>query len=177
MKKLNRQERFEFLFDLIASNKCNTLLNIGYRTSSNPFFLSEIQKRKVKLAILEIWEPNLKQIKPNFCNDLIHMDCRNIDQLNRTFDCIYWSHGPEHILWDEFLSTNKKIEEKADKLVIYECPNGLFEQGTMYNNPYEKHVQTLYPNQFEQLGYIVQLSMVGVGNNIKNITAYKRINK
>jgi len=76
-----------------------------------------------------------------------------IKKLNKNYDAIVWSHGPEHITWDQFKSIHKDIQDKANHIVIYQAPIGFYPQGAEYNNPYEVHVATLYGHMFEELGY------------------------
>ena len=76
-----------------------------------------------------------------------------LDKINKNFDAIIWLHGPEHVEWNDFLSFRKDLEGCANKIIIYQAPEGFYPQEAIYNNVYEKHVQTLTEKMFSELNY------------------------
>lgn len=151
-------EQTMFVMSKLSDPKIETVLNIGYRFDSDTTIQKYLESNNKKFYVLEIWKENCDQlIAQNICKKVYHGDCRNIETLGRTFDAIIWLHGPEHIIWNEFLTTRLLIEKMANKLVIYQTPIGDFPQGELYQNPHEKHVQTLQPYMFEQLEYKIVL--------------------
>lgn len=99
------------------------------------------------------------------------MDVRNINQLDQKFDAIIWLHGPEHILWNEFLLIKDDIEKLSNYITIYQAPEGEYPQDDIYGNPYERHVQTLYQSMFAELGYETN-NFIQYGE--KTFSAYRR---
>lgn len=146
-------EQTKFVYDqLIKNDTIKSILNIGFRFDSDKTIMNQCIKNNKSWTILEIFKPNCDDMFKNGL-DVICDDVRNIKNINKNFDAIIWLHGPEHILWEEFLNIRHDIESKANKLVIYQAPIGLYEQDEMYGNIYEKHVSSLTSNMFSELGY------------------------
>lgn len=146
-------DQTKFIFDKIILNpEIKTVLNVGYRHTSDPTIKNNLEKLGKTFSVVEVFHENclfMKQIGM----DVIEMNVLDIKQMNRTFDAIIWLHGPEHITWDDFLRCRFDIESKANKLIIYQAPIGEYPQDDLYGNPYEKHVSTLYSSMFARLGY------------------------
>lgn len=137
-------------------NGIGSVLTIGLRPDSDQSIFRFCYSHDINFSVLEVWKPNCDFFSRLDIFDKIYCeDCRNIDKISESFDAILWLHGPEHIPWEEFLTTRTKIEDKANKLVIYQMPFGSFPQDALYGNPYERHVQTLMPDMFSKLGYSV----------------------
>jgi hypothetical protein len=149
-------DQTKFIFDYVVNNdKIKTVLNIGYRHTSDPTIKNAIELNGKKFSVLEVFPENC-----NFMRiigmDVIEMNILDIKSINRTFDAIIWLHGPEHISWDDFLRCRHDIESKANQIVIYQAPIGEYPQDELYNNPYEKHISTLTSNMFKSLNYNVE---------------------
>jgi hypothetical protein len=150
----------KFILDKIKQFNIKKLLNIGFRYDSDCVIRDFIRSVGGEFHVLEIWEPNCDlMVTKRTADKVINGDARNISDLicENEYEAIIWLHGPEHISWGDFINCKNKIENCATKLVIYQAPIGPDEQGEMYNNPYELHVETLYPNMFKDLGYEVML--------------------
>jgi len=144
----------QLIFDKIVNNKfVKSILNIGYRHTSDPTIKNACERLGKSFSVLEVFSENCNFMR-QYGIDVIEMDVINIKNMNRNFDAIIWLHGPEHISWDNFLSCRHDIESKANKLIIYQAPIGLYEQDALYGNPYEKHVTTLESKMFKDLGYM-----------------------
>ena len=149
--KMNEQTKL--VYDEISKPNINSVLNIGFRHDSDKTIYNYCMSNNKTWTVLEIYEPNCETMK-TIGIDVICGDVRNIKNvLNKNFDAIIWLHGPEHILWNDFLKCRTDIEEKANNIVIYQAPIGKYDQDEMYGNPYEKHVTTLTSNMFAELGY------------------------
>jgi len=147
-------EQTKFVLEKLDSPYIQTILNIGYRYDSDTTIQNTVEAAGKKFYVLEAWKENCDSlISKDICKRVYNGDVRSIDTLDRKFDAIIWLHGPEHITWDEFLTTRVKIENMANNLVIYQAPIDDFPQGELYNNPYERHVQALNPAMFELLSY------------------------
>ena len=77
-------------------------------------------------------------------------DVRTIDDVysNDSFDVIFWSHGPEHILREEWKETFKKLEGVASKVVILQCP-----WGNSYDYDPEHVSKSITEPEFKVFGY------------------------
>ena len=149
---MNNQTRF-VLSKIIQTNS-KSVLNIGYRHDSDQTIQKFCEINNVDWHVLEIWKENCDfLVKNNICSNIYNEDVKNIKKINQQFDCIIWLHGPEHIPFNDFLNIRSDIENCANKIVIYQAPEGYYYQDELYNNPYEKHVQTLNEKMFSDLGY------------------------
>jgi hypothetical protein len=144
----------KLIYNELSSKDIKSILNIGFRYDSDKTIMNYCLQNNKQWTILEIFKKNCEEMISRGM-DVICDDVRNIKNLQRTFDAVIWLHGPEHIEWDEFLNIRHDIESKANKKIIYQAPIGIYEQGELYNNPWEKHVSTLYPTMFYNLGYEV----------------------
>lgn len=151
-KMINGQTKF--VKDALLEADVKSVLNIGFRYDSDLTVRDAVRANGATFSVLEAYGPNCSEMRAKgTADEVFEMDVRNIKDLKRTYDAIIWLHGPEHIFWEEFLEIREEIEAKANKLVIYQAPIGYSPQGELYENPYEKHVQTLEPHMFEELGY------------------------
>ncbi len=74
----------------------------------------------------------------------------------------------------EIEPTLKKLE-KISKVIVLGLPNGKYEQGPEYGNPFEEHLSTIYFSFLENLGY--KTDVLGEPDKEgSNITAWKFLN-
>ncbi len=150
---MNGQTRF--IFDkIINDDNIRSVLNIGYRHTSDPTIKNACESKGKTFTVLEVFPDNCNLMR-RYGIDTIEMNVLDIKNLDRTFDAVIWLHGPEHISWVDFDKCRKDIESKAKQIVIYQAPIGEYPQDELYGNPYEKHISTLYSSMFEELGYSV----------------------
>ena len=149
---MNNQTKFVYN-KVIEDPNIRSILNIGYRFDSDPTIMNYSYANHKKWSVLEVFEPNFDILIQNGINAYC-LDAMDIDKLEESYDAVIWLHGPEHVTWDKFLLIDKKIEEKATRLVLYQAPIGEYPQDAIYGNPYERHVNTLYPEMFAELGYV-----------------------
>lgn len=150
---MNKQT--QFVHDLIINNPdINTILNVGYRYDSDQTILQVCVNNNKIFNVLEIYTPNCEFLKNNSnIKEIYNINVKDIKSLNKKFDAIIWLHGPEHVQWEDFLVFRKDIEDCANHLVIYQAPEGVYPQEDLYDNVYERHVQTLNEQMFKDLGY------------------------
>jgi len=149
---MNNQTKF--VFNKIKETNCKSVLNIGYRYDSDKTIQNLCEINHIEWHVLEVWKENCDfLVKNKICKNIYNYDVKNINQIYQNFDAVIWLHGPEHILFEDFLKIRKDIESKANKLIIYQAPEGYYHQDELYNNPYEKHVQTLNEKMFSDLNY------------------------
>lgn len=143
----------QFIYDKVIKDiRVKSILNIGYRWDSDPTIMNYAITNNKTWSVLEVFEQNVEDMR----KQNIHVYCLNvleIDNIRENFDAIIWLHGPEHIVWDQFLNVRGKIEQKSNYITIYQAPIGEYPQDEMYGNIYEKHITTLYPEMFSSLGY------------------------
>lgn len=133
-----------------------TLLNVG--ANRVRFQLgNELTAAGREITLLEVWPDNAAAYE----NDrrvkrIVVGDVRQLDQLGLgTFDVCLWWHGPEHIDKSDLAGAVVQLEAAAESLVVMGCPHGRYPQGPFMDNPYDAHRASLYPADFEALGYQV----------------------
>lgn len=162
--------------------KFNSILYIGGNTKRLEC-LAGFYFRHYIIDILEIWEPNIKDLieankKHHIFRNIIKGDAREInkiDSINKaTYDVIMWHHGPEHVTRDQASKVIKKLEKMAKEMVILGCPWGKYEQSAVYGNPYEEHKAFFKEPFFHTRDYAVH---TGIRKKIRssNILAWKRL--
>lgn len=170
--KNSMNKQTEFIFNIINNPMIKSVLNIGYKFDSDQTILNACVDNNKSFSVLEAYGPNCDVLKTNNkIKSIYNMDVRNINQLDQKFDAIIWLHGPEHILWNEFLLIKDDIEKLSNYITIYQAPEGEYPQDDIYGNPYERHVQTLYQSMFAELGYETN-NFIQYGE--KTFSAYRR---
>lgn len=136
-----------------------TVLYVGFRGPEKASLLDWKEFLEAKgydtFDILEIWEKNIEYINETYTcfRKVICGDIRNIEELGLDkYDLIYWDDGPEHCLREELEILLSKMEKYA-KLIVLEGPLGEYPQGEAHNNPYEKHIFSLYEAFFSKFNY------------------------
>ena len=150
----------KFIMDELAVPKIKTVLNIGYRISSDHTIMKHVTSMNKAWTVLEVWKENCDYMRSAGL-DVIEADVREIKNIARRFDAVIWLHGPEHISWEDFLQYREDIEDKSNIITVYQCPLGNYPQDDLYGNPYERHVSTLHPHMFRDLGYEVHEHVPG----------------
>jgi len=149
-----------------------TLLYIG--ASPDRFELvDEFYYADYKIDVLEIWQPNVFALKImnrrwKIFNEIMSGDVRNVERiLQHQYDIIVFWHGPEHLHLHDFTPTLRKLENFAKHLLICGCPWGDYPQGAVKGNVHEKHACSLFPEDFQKLGFKTStLRQPGRGSNL-----------
>jgi len=154
-----------------------TLLYIG--ASPNRFeLIDEFFYVGYEIDVLEIFEPNVKALKIinrrwKIFNEIICGDVRNVERiLKHCYDVIVFWHGPEHLLKHDLAPTILKLEDFAHHLLICGCPWGDYPQGAVKGNQHEKHLSSLFPADFQSLGFNVSTIRKHPGRG-SNLLAWK----
>lgn len=150
----------KFVLDKIQEHNAKKILNIGFRDGSDLTIRNFVKNMGGEFHVFEVWEPNCNILaKNNVVDKVICGDARSISTLmqKNEYDVVLWLHGPEHITWDDFLNCREQIDSIASKLIIYQAPIGEHPQDELYGNPFEKHITSLEPKMFFDLGYDVVL--------------------
>jgi hypothetical protein len=143
---------------LKGSSDYKTILYVGAKASR--FDLSEfLRPANYKVDVLEVFEPNVTHLRANhdWLRSVYHGDVRTFNTYGMwDYDVTIWWHGPEHIHEEEMLDTLSRIENYTNKLVVLGCPWGVYKQGAVHGNDYERHVSALDYPLFEKFGYTVE---------------------
>jgi len=136
----------------------DTLLYIG--ASPDRFeLIDEFYYANYEIDVLEIFEPNVQALEVmnrrwKIFNKIMLGDVRRIEEiLQHQYDVIVFWHGPEHLGLLDFVPTMRKLEDFALRLLICGCPWGDYPQGAVKGNRNEKHLSSLFPADFEALGF------------------------
>jgi hypothetical protein len=129
---------------------------------------------KCRLTVLEAWRENIEALtgRPGI-SSLVHGDVSEMSFPDKSFDAVFWWHGPEHVEAGKLVDTIRRMESAARKMVVLGCPRGAYPQGAYGGNPFEEHKTHLGESFFSEMGYAVEC--LGDRDQIgSNITAVKR---
>ena len=127
-----------------------TIFMVGWRHDSDHSFINYMLDKGKKVTIIEIFEPNIKNVPPGV--KVIHGNVLTLP-IEESFDLFLWQGGPEHVTKEEAADLFKRIQSKF-KYMIVETPNGYNFQDEMYGNIYEKHVSHWEPEDYEKNGFL-----------------------
>ena len=140
---------------------------VGY-TKLPDLFISHGAK---SCECLEVWKKYIEDQKVvrGVPYKITEGNVRSIKQIfaENQFDNIVWSHGPEHVSYDDLLKIIPDIEYVAKNLILFVVPSGNFwdKQSNKLGNPHEVHVQkSLNEENFKLDGF--KSRMIGNGNEI-----------
>lgn len=140
----------------LFTHKCN-ILYVG--ASRHRFELgSELGDTGHRIIILERYYPNAQHMSTfTYIEWVIYGDVLDIwkHQIPIPIDVCVWWHGPEHVTAEEFSDGVLNLEVIAKSLVVLASPWGRCPQGDFGGNPFEVHRNSLYPRDYERLGYTV----------------------
>ena len=150
----------------------DTLLYIG-ASPSRFELIDEFYYANYEIDVLEIFEPNVQALEVmnrrwKIFNKIMLGDVRRIEEiLQHQYDVIVFWHGPEHLGLLDFVPTMRKLENFAKHLLICGCPWGDYPQGAVKGNVHEKHACSLFPEDFQKLGFKTStLRQPGRGSNL-----------
>lgn len=92
---------------------------------------------------------NKQSSDPRVCNVQLG-DIRKICEIynDDSFDIIFWSHGPEHILREEWPDTFEQLKRVCSKGIIIQCP-----WGKGYDYDPEHISKSVQADEFKQFGF------------------------
>lgn len=130
-----------------------------------------------RIDVIEIWPRNFEGLRlwnktEKKFNSVV---CGDIRDWTRTdsHDIVMWWHGPEHIPREQLPDTLGRLERAARVMVVLACPAGRVVQGEAYGNPWETHTNYLYPHDFRDFGY--RINILGkTDREGSNLIAWKR---
>lgn len=134
--------------------------HIGGFAASKPLY--EVGNQ---ITVLDIWPNAIEILKVSplavRVDRFILGDVRHLEEIELPpFDYSVWMHGPEHIEFGELPGALAGLEAITRRTVVVACPWGKAPHGWK-ENPHNKHVSFLGPNDFYRLGYqVVALSPI-----------------
>jgi len=151
-----------------------TLLNVGANRVRFDL-LPELHQAGREITLLEVWPDNANHWQGDKrLAKVVQGDVRRLDKLGLpTFDTVLWWHGPEHIEREELAQTVARLEALAEGLVVLGCPWGRYPQGEFMGNPHDAHRASLYPQDFERLGY--RVATLGQADNQGSLVCWKYV--
>lgn len=126
-----------------------SILMVGWRYDSDSAFVRHVLSKGKNLTVVEIFEKNLENLPKDVT--AICIDIRDFE-VTQKYDLFLWQHGPEHVHKSDVAKFLGKYGHMF-KVIVLESPNGHSPQGEMYGNPYEEHISTWTPSDYEDLGF------------------------
>ncbi len=151
-----------------------TLLYVGAWPRRSQF-LPELQAAGRRVTILEIWPENADYFRGRPGLEVVCGDVREVATLKlpqEVYDVAFWWHGPEHVAKTDLSCTLVGLERRA-RTVVCGCPWGVSRQAELDGNIHQRHVSTLYPEDFQALGYRTDVYGPLNGGSRSNILAVK----
>lgn len=123
--------------------------------------------------LLEVWPANIEGLQGHslFRKLILGNGKAVAEHVDQKYDLIFWWHGPEHIYDHEIPMAVESMKKVCDKHIILGCPWGMYEQGTVYGNPFEEHKSHLHPEFYENLGFITS-TIAKPNHKMGNITSW-----
>lgn len=136
-----------------------SMLHIGEQLRAGWEFWPEwFRARGIEhIDVIEVYPPHVKNIRMVggwrhvYMADVRKPDCDILDPV----DVVFWWHGPEHVLHEEFDPAIRTILRTwKPKLIIVGCPWGRHgNKSFVFENKAAYHVSTWYPHEFNQMGW------------------------
>ncbi|MDZ4346859.1 MAG: class I SAM-dependent methyltransferase [Candidatus Binatia bacterium] len=166
------EQLLEFAPEVFAPG---TLLYIG-ASVRRAHCLADLIKSGRDVTILEAWPENVEYFREQpdvevFCGDV--REIASIDLMHDLYDVAFWWHGPEHVHKEELVKVLAAVERRS-RMIVLASPWGISSQTAIDGNEYEKHLSSLYPEDFEEMGYEVSTIGQPNGRAQSNILAVKR---
>lgn len=164
----NYTPREQTVVDILRDRDVRGILNVGFRNWMDPrnhWWIKICEANNIPWHILEVFEPNVKDIIARGCRE-DKITCGNIQDISDVpegIDTLLFWHGPEHLKKEEMLALVPSLENLFPN-IIFGMPLGEEPQGAAYDNPYENHISVWYPEDWEKLGYEV----IGVQDHQKH---------
>lgn len=119
-----------------------------------------MQRGFTDFHIVEAYEPHWARIRVPFdgCRvAALRADIRDWapEQKDQRFDAVFWHHGPEHVMRDDFRALLPHLQRIAKHVLYVGLPHGLWVQEDLRNNGYDAHVSHWLPDEIEALGFDV----------------------
>lgn len=137
------------------------MLYVGghFRYGRNLQMTAPFREAGWKIDIVEAFPNNVAQLSnAKWINSVFCMDIRHFWTSEKYDITMFW-HGPEHLEKWELPALIERMKTYSDRIILA-TPNGRYDQGDEYGNPFEKHVSTWYIDDFVKLG--LQADAIGL---------------
>lgn len=150
---------FDWCEKLYKTYGIKTVLDLGAGTNPQFKLCSKLDIRQllIDLGYPEGSEGNTVRRKIDV------MDFKSIELAISEFlkgpskvDCVVSIQNIEHLTQEDGVTLLHNIERFAEKLVIFETPNGFVEQPGTHENPFQEHKSGWTVKDFKRLGYEVR---------------------
>jgi len=132
-----------------------TLLYVGFRPDACSWF-QELYDAGNEMSVLEVWRPNAEAATHDLRIKGLCLLGDVRERLPVAYDHIWWWHGPEHVFKDEFPVVFGPLLAAARVSIAVASPWGRYEQGLHEGNPHERHLWSVYEDDFAALGLEVR---------------------
>jgi hypothetical protein len=151
-----------------------TLLYVGVNRMRNQLVF-EFLKSHYIIDVVEVFKPNYEAILNEINPYRDVYNCNILDfKSGKKYDVVMFWHGPEHIEKSKLKGLIVQMLKYTEKMLIFGCPNGRYEQGAEYGNPFENHISHYTAEDLQKLG--LQTDVIGELNEKgSNILSWKRL--
>ena len=150
-----------------------TVLYVGASPFRNQL-VSEFKEAGCTVDLVEVNKENLDlHVEKKTFDRYFLSDVRSFDPKDKYDVVVFW-HGIEHLEKSELPALIEKMKEYTNKIILFGCPYGRYEQGVIYGNPYEHHVS--HWNEMELVEVGLNVSSIGKFNSrTANLISYIRL--
>ena len=162
------KEAFKFLEGTIEEIRdvCapRSLLYIGWRSDANPWWYDKFCKdlNIERVSVLEIFRPNFLELERRVSSGRYQVrpilgNVLDISKyaIPKEYDIIFWDHGPEHVIYNDLVKITPTLSHLANKLLLYCCPWGEWNQDAEGGNDWEQHRTHMTKDHLRNLGMTV----------------------
>ena len=138
---------------------CKSLLHVGEQMREGwEFWPDWFRARGIEhIDVVEIYPPHVEKLRAvGGWRHVYHDDVRKpTSAILDPVDVVFWWHGPEHLLHEEFDPAIRTIMSKwHPRLIIVGTPWGIYDNSSdKWDNPAAYHISTWYPHEFNRMGW------------------------
>ncbi len=140
-----------FYDDNIEQVKSGPLLIAGVKSRREVGISQRFRSLGQHVVIAEPFAANVTKARDLHHHAMVmHCAVQDVPDLSR-FRTVVWLQGPEHVHMDVAKAFFREAMLTAD-LIVLEMPHGFHPQGADGGNPYEVHVSSWFPKDFDDMG-------------------------
>jgi len=133
-----------------------SVLYIGARKTRCDY-VQELYDAGNKIYVIEAFADNVLSMAGDprvFSTWLLDVrDIKSFGWKHKSFEYTMAWHGPEHWPIKDAYQCILDLENLTSNTIVLGTPLGRVPQGKAYDNPYERHVSSWMPEDFEAIGY------------------------
>lgn len=149
----------EHVLDLLAGNLDNTdILDVGSGFGSWGYMIRTRSEGSPRMTGLDMWIPYINRICfLKIYDDMICADAKELPFRDDSFDLVLACEILEHLPRGDGPYFLNELERVARGTVIVTTPHGIWTQGPINDNRYERHRSTWLLDDFKKRRYSVRL--------------------